>query len=350
MKKYSKEQSLFFYLSRALADRFAAKSAIEIGNNYDNKGYLINMFKIFLEEYYKELAQDKKNDFVEEVKKFRDNISVKNDNEVVNGFFKLFEYRISVSKIKTPIYFYITKRFDFRGEMLDGVFAELLPSASKGKEWYFFRDFFNELVGFSEGNKIYNSVKERIFTVKKQKVNKKVQKVKNYSNVTNNNHSKKYISNNQNNNLYNNHINNVNSKNSQLPQYFISNKNGYRNNISQNSNSNYINIGNGLQSNNNLNNINNMQNVSYYNQGYNNNGYGYMNNILSYNDNQNYIYNGNYVQNTYNNQNIMNNIQNNQHQNQQAHNNNQINNGNSIWSPKLFLDVEHPIDSEYCGK
>ena len=75
-----------------------------------------------------------------------------------------------------------------------------------------------------------------------------------------------------------------------------------------------------------------------------------MNNILSYNDNQNYIYNGNYVPNNYNNQNIINDMQNNQHQNQQVHNNNQINNGNSIWSSQLFLDVEHPIDSECYSK
>ncbi|MBQ7552063.1 MAG: hypothetical protein IJT15_01265 [Rickettsiales bacterium] len=103
---------------------------------------------------------------------------------------------------------------------------------------------------------------------------------------------------------------------------------------------------------NNLNNINNTQNMShsYYNQGYNNNGYGYMNNILSYNGNQNYIYNGNYIPNTYNNQNIINDMQNNEHQNQQIYNNNKINNGNSIWSSKLFLDVEHPIDSEYSRK
>ena len=65
MKKYSKEQSLFFYLSRALADRFAAKSAIEIGNNYDNKGYLINMFKILLEEYYKDFSSGEKDAFKE---------------------------------------------------------------------------------------------------------------------------------------------------------------------------------------------------------------------------------------------------------------------------------------------
>lgn len=349
MERYPKESNLFV-LSRSLAERFVTKSAIEIEDDFDKKGYLINMFLLLLQGYHYELAQNEKNAFVKKVKEFNKNISTKEDNEVVDGFFELFKHHISAAKFKDPIFYYITQELDFKGEMLSNVFAELLPGASKGKEWHFFRDFFNELVGFSEGNKIYNSVKERISAVKKQKANKKVQKANNYSNVANNNHSKKYISNDQNNNLYNNHINNVNSKNSQLPQYFISNKNVYGNNISQNSNPNYINIGNSLQSNNNLNNINNMQNVSYYNQGYNNNGYGYMNNILSYNDNQNYIYNGNYVQNTYNNQNIMNNIQNNQHQNQQAHNNNQINNGNSIWSPKLFLDVEHPIDSEYCGK
>ena len=33
---------------------------------------------------------------------------VKDDNEVVDGFFKLFKYSISVSKIKSPIYYYIT--------------------------------------------------------------------------------------------------------------------------------------------------------------------------------------------------------------------------------------------------
>ena len=313
MEGYSEDRNLF-YLSRSLADRFVTKSAIEIGNDYHKKGCLINMFMILLQRYYEKLGQYEKNDFVEKVKEFNDNISAKNDNEVVNGFFKLFTYNISASKIKDPIYFYITKRFDFRGAMLSDVFAKLLPlGCDKHKEWHFFYDLFNELVGFSKDNKIYNSVKEQISAVKNQKVNKKVQKVKNYSNVINHNNSQKYIINNQSDHPYGNLMNNANSNNNQLPQYFILNNNEHGNNISRNSNPNYI-------------------------------------NILSYNDNQNYIYNGNYVPNTYNNQNIMNNIQNNQHQNQQVHNNNQINNGNNIWSSQLFLDTEHPIDSEYCGE